>query len=77
MYATPSIKTVAMTTEASSCCHFYVYSQDAALKPIANPACGPVIQQFPTCGVITNVVAPSLCVISVQTPVATVVASGH
>ena len=82
MYVTPAIKTVAMTTEASSCCHFYFNSESVAIRPISNPACGP-IGQFPTCGInpafgtFDTPAAPSLCVITVATPVGTLTASGR
>jgi hypothetical protein len=67
MYATPTLKPLAMDAETSSCCDVFVNSQFLIFN-FRNPACGPVIRQFPTCGIQTQPPLPSapLCTVTVQ-----------
>jgi hypothetical protein len=57
MYATPTIKPIAMTAEAASCCRVDVvlYSPSLGINLyFNNVACGTALTQFPTCGSISS-----------------------
>jgi hypothetical protein len=55
MYATPTIKPISMDAETSSCCLITFYSATTQTTfTQRNPACGSIINQFPTCGDINS-----------------------